>query len=87
MKKSAAADAPTPTPDTAVRSIRWIAQDANGRELVVYSPTREKAQTLFEECRLLAGDFRIRRAGHIDTEGRLHIDDKPLSVVDRRITS
>lgn len=82
-----AAAVPLALADTPIRSVRWIARDATGRELVVYNPVEEAARTMFESSKLLDGEYTVRRAGHIDEQGRLHIDDAPPAVVDRRITS
>jgi hypothetical protein len=73
--------------DTPIRSVRWIARDATGRELVVYNLVEDVARTMFESSKLLEGEYTVRRAGHIDDQGRLHIDDAPAAVIDRRITS
>lgn len=73
--------------DSPIHSVRWIAKDSTGRELVVYNLIEQAARTMFESSKLLEGEYTVRRAGHIDEHGRLHIDDGPQHVIDRRITS
>jgi hypothetical protein len=73
--------------EPAIRSVRWIAKDSTGRELVVYNRAEEVARKMLDSSKLLQGEYTVRRAGHIDDQGRLHIDDAPPDVIDRRITS
>ena len=77
----------SPAADSPIRSVRWIAKDSTGRELVVYNLVEEVARTMFESSKLLEGDFTVRRAGHVDEQGRLYVDDTLQPVIDRRITS
>jgi len=77
-----------PAVKAGVRTTRWIARDTDGREVVVYQATDTGARAMVDDSKILSTGYTLRRGGHIDTNGRLHIDDNgPIEVVDRRITS